>query len=75
MLKRVKLKTCVVLGRREARTVEDIRAALVDSEAGNLPVGLAPTVVKGHENGDNSLNADSTSIIEEEDVDAHEDSA
>lgn len=46
MLKRVKLKTCVVLGRREARTVEDIRAALVDSEAGNLPVGLAPTVVK-----------------------------
>lgn len=29
-------KTCVVEGRREARTVEAIRAALVEREAGNL---------------------------------------
>lgn len=36
MLNRVRLKTCVVLGRREARTVEDMSAALVDKEAGNL---------------------------------------
>ena len=36
MLKRVRLKTWVVLGRREARTVEAITAALVDREAGNL---------------------------------------
>ena len=32
-------KTCVVLVRREARTVEDIRAALVEREAGNLEGG------------------------------------
>ena len=36
MLKRVREKTCVVLGRREARTVEAIRAALVEREAGKL---------------------------------------
>lgn len=36
MLKRVREKTWVVLGRREARTVEAIRAALVEREAGNL---------------------------------------
>ena len=29
-------KTCVVEGRREARTVEAMRAALVEREAGNL---------------------------------------
>ena len=39
MLKRVMLKTCVVVGRREARTVEAMRAALVDREAGNLGLG------------------------------------
>ena len=36
MLKRVRLKTCVVDGRREASTVEAMSAALVESEAGNL---------------------------------------
>ena len=36
MLKRVRLKTWVVLARREARTVEAIRAALVEREAGKL---------------------------------------
>lgn len=34
MLKRVRLKTELVEGRREARTVEAIRAALVESEEG-----------------------------------------
>lgn len=36
MLNRVRLKTCVVDGNREARTVLAINAAFVDSEAGNL---------------------------------------
>lgn len=36
MEKRVREKTCVVEGRREARTVEAMRAALVEREAGNL---------------------------------------
>jgi hypothetical protein len=36
MLKRVRLKTWFVDGRREARTVLAMRAAFVDSEAGNL---------------------------------------
>ncbi len=36
MLKRVRLKTCVVLVSRDASTVEAIRAALVDNDAGNL---------------------------------------
>ena len=36
ILNRVRLKTWVVDGRREAKTVEAIRAALVESEAGNL---------------------------------------
>lgn len=39
--KRVREKTCVVEGRREARTVEAMRAALVDREAGNLYRSLA----------------------------------
>ena len=36
MLNRVRLKTCVVDGSREARTVLAIKAAFVESEAGNL---------------------------------------
>ena len=36
MEKRVRLKTCVVEGRREASTVEAMSAAFVESEAGNL---------------------------------------
>jgi hypothetical protein len=36
MEKRVREKTCVVELRREAKTVDAIRAALVDREAGNL---------------------------------------
>lgn len=36
MLKSVRLNTWVVEGRREARTVLAIRAALVEREAGNL---------------------------------------
>jgi hypothetical protein len=40
MLKRVRLKTWVVEGRREARTVLAIKAAFVESEAGNLVVEL-----------------------------------
>lgn len=36
MEKRVREKTCVVEGRRDARTVEAMRAALVEREAGNL---------------------------------------
>ena len=36
MLKRVRLKTWVVDGSREARTVLAIKAAFVESEAGNL---------------------------------------
>ena len=36
MLKRVRLKTWVVLGSLEARTVEAMRAALVEREAGKL---------------------------------------
>lgn len=36
MLKSVREKTCVVEGRREASTVEAMRAALVEREAGNL---------------------------------------
>ena len=52
MLNSVKLKTCVVLGRREASTVEAMRAALVDKLAGNLepefevpPPPLPPAVI------------------------------
>jgi hypothetical protein len=41
MLNRVRLKTCVVDGNREARTVLAIKAAFVESEAGNLEVRLA----------------------------------
>lgn len=46
MLKSVREKTCVVDGRREARTVEAMRAALVERDAGNLGEGggLAGTV-------------------------------
>lgn len=36
MLKSVRENTCVVEGRREASTVEAIRAALVERDAGNL---------------------------------------
>lgn len=36
MLNRVRLNTCVVDGKREARTVLAINAAFVESEAGNL---------------------------------------
>lgn len=36
MEKRVREKTWVVLGKRDASTVEAIRAALVESDAGNL---------------------------------------
>ena len=39
MLKRVREKTCVVVGSREARTVLAIRAAFVEREAGNLQIG------------------------------------
>ena len=41
MLKRVRLNTCVVDGSREARTVLAIKAAFVESEAGNLQRLLA----------------------------------
>ena len=41
MLNRVRLKTWVVDGKREARTVLAIRAAFVESEAGNLEGLLA----------------------------------
>jgi hypothetical protein len=36
MLKSVREKTCVVDGSRDASTVEAMRAALVESDAGNL---------------------------------------
>lgn len=36
MLNSVRLKTCVVEGRRDASTVEAERAAFVDRDAGNL---------------------------------------
>ena len=36
MLNRVKLKTCVVLGSLDAKTVLAIKAAFVLKEAGNL---------------------------------------
>jgi 5S rRNA maturation endonuclease (ribonuclease M5) len=36
MENRVSEKTCVVEGRRDASTVEAMRAALVEREAGNL---------------------------------------
>ena len=45
MLKRVRLKTWVVLGKREARTVEAMRAAFVLREAGNLALLLVVVVV------------------------------
>ena len=45
MLNRVRLKTWVVLGKREARTVEAIRAAFVLREAGNLALLLVVVVV------------------------------
>ena len=36
MLKSVRENTCVVEGRREASTVEAMRAAFVERDAGNL---------------------------------------
>lgn len=44
MLNRVRLKTWVVLGKREARTVEAMRAAFVLREAGNLALLLVVVV-------------------------------
>ena len=41
MLNKVRLNTCVVEGSREARTVLAIKAAFVESEAGNLEELLA----------------------------------
>ncbi len=38
MEKRVREKTWVVLGKRDARTVDAIRAALVERDAGNLAI-------------------------------------
>lgn len=45
MLKSVRLKTWVVLGRREASTVEAISAALVLREAGNWAALLLVVVL------------------------------
>jgi hypothetical protein len=41
MLNKVRLNTCVVDGKREASTVLAIKAAFVESEAGNLEELLA----------------------------------
>lgn len=77
MEKSVREKTWVVLGRRDARTVEAISAAFVDSEAGNLVLSAgdhSSRVISLREEA-SILDPYTTTIIEEEDIDAHEPTA
>lgn len=78
MLKRVREKTWVVEGRREARTVEAIRAAFVERDAGNLNGergGRLVGVGREGRGGGCLLDADAAAVVEEQDIDAHEPAA
>ena len=62
-------KTCVVDGRREASTVDAMRAAFVEREAGNL--WHTSRCFSINANHFDLLDAHAASVIEKEDVDAH----
>ena len=74
MLNRVRLNTWVVDGRREARTVLAIRAAFVESEAGNLWAMLAHFSLSVRI-WDYVLRLRAGSIVECEHVDTHQPAA
>lgn len=72
MLKRVRLKTWVVDGRREASTVLAMSAAFVESEAGNL-CNVNNLVLRGVSSGMRGLLCFwASAVVEGEHIDAHE---